>query len=234
VTGKMTDQPKYVVEAKNLHKTYRLGETVIAAIRGLNLQLLEGEFTALIGASGSGKSTLLNLIGCLDQADQGEIFIAGQNISNLNENQKSDLRNRHIGYIFQSFNLVPVLNVFENVELPLVLRSELSTEQRKERAEAALRDVGLQDFLRHWPDKLSGGQRQRVAIARALVTEPALILADEPTANLDSKTAHMIIDLLIEMNARRKVTFLFCSHDEKLIGRVQRVLRIVDGKIENS
>jgi putative ABC transport system ATP-binding protein len=224
----------YIVEAKNLFKTYRLGETVIPAIRGLDLQLHEGEFTALIGASGSGKSTLLNLIGCLDQADQGTIHIAGQNVEDLNENQRSDLRNRHIGYIFQSFNLVPVLNVFENVEMPLILRPELTTQQRKERTEAALRDVGLQDFLRHWPDKLSGGQRQRVAIARALVTQPTLILADEPTANLDSKTAHMIIDLLLEMNSKRKATFLFCSHDEKLIGRVQRVLRIVDGKIENT
>jgi len=221
-----------IVQVRDLHKTYRLGETTIQALRGLSLDLQAGEFTALIGSSGSGKSTLLNMIGCLDEADQGQIKIAGVDVKTLNENQKSDLRNRKIGYIFQSFNLVPVLNVFENVEMPLILREEMSASERKDLAEAALKDVGLEDFLKHWPDKLSGGQRQRVAIARALVTQPALILADEPTANLDSKTAHMIIDLLLEMNSKRKATFLFCSHDEKLISRVQKVLHISDGKIE--
>ncbi len=221
-----------IVQVRDLYKTYQLGETTIPALRGLNLDLQAGEFTALIGSSGSGKSTLLNLIGCLDEADQGQIKIAGIDVKSLNENQKSDLRNRKIGYIFQSFNLVPVLNVFENVEMPLILREEMTTAERKDLTEAALKDVGLEDFLKHWPDKLSGGQRQRVAIARALVTQPALVLADEPTANLDSKTAHMIIDLLLEMNSKRGATFLFCSHDEKLINRVQKILRISDGKID--
>lgn len=220
-----------IVEVKNLYKTYELGETKIEALRGLNLSLAAGEFTALIGASGSGKSTLLNLIGCLDRPDQGEIIIAGQNTSSLNEDQLSEIRNLRIGYIFQAFNLVPVLSVFENVELPLVLRSDVTAAQRKDRVLRALDDVGLSGFVNHWPNKLSGGQRQRVAIARALVTEPSLILADEPTANLDSKTTHMIIDLLLEMNKKRNVTFLFCSHDEKLINRVQKIIRISDGKL---
>ena len=221
-----------IVEVKNLYKSYQLGETKIDAIRGLNLQLNEGEFVALIGTSGSGKSTLLNLIGCLDEPDSGDVFIAGKNVKNLSEVQKSQLRNQKIGYIFQAFNLIPVLNVFENVEMPLVLRSDLNALQRRQKVSTALKDVGLEDFHLHLPDKLSGGQRQRVAIARALVTEPALILADEPTANLDSKTAHMIIDLLLEMNQKRGVTFFFCSHDEKLIGRVQKVLHISDGIIQ--
>lgn len=220
-----------IVEVKNLYKTYELGETKIEALRGLDLALDAGEFTALIGASGSGKSTLLNLIGCLDKPDQGEIIIAGKNTNSLNEDQLSEIRNLRIGYIFQAFNLVPVLSVFENVELPLVLRTDVTPAQRKERVLRALEDVGLGSFTNHWPNKLSGGQRQRVAIARALVTEPSLILADEPTANLDSKTAHMIIDLLLEMNKKRNVTFLFCSHDEKLISRVQKIIRISDGKL---
>ncbi len=220
-----------IVEVKNLYKTYQLGETKIEALRGLNLSLAAGEFTALIGASGSGKSTLLNLIGCLDRPDQGEVIIAGQNTSTLSEDQLSEIRNLRIGYIFQAFNLVPVLSVFENVELPLVLRTDITPAQRKDRVLRALDDVGLSAFVNYWPNKLSGGQRQRVAIARALVTEPSLILADEPTANLDSKTANMIIDLLLEMNKKRNVTFLFCSHDEKLINRVQKIIRISDGKL---
>lgn len=220
-----------IVEVKNLFKTYQLGETKIEALRGLDLSLEAGEFTALIGASGSGKSTLLNLIGCLDRPDQGEVIIAGQNTSTLSEDQLSEIRNLRIGYIFQAFNLIPVLSVFENVELPLVLRTDITAAQRKERVLRALDDVGLGTFVNHWPNKLSGGQRQRVAIARALVTEPSLILADEPTANLDSKTANMIIDLLLEMNKKRNVTFLFCSHDEKLINRVQKIIRISDGKL---
>jgi len=220
-----------LVELVNLHKTYKLGETTVRALRGVNLELRKGEFTVLIGASGSGKSTLLNLIGCLDDADDGEIKIEGQNVSTLNEIQKGNLRNRKIGFIFQSFNLIPVLNVFENVELPLTVNDSLTAEERKQRVLQTLKDVGLESFVHHAPEKLSGGQRQRVAIARALVSNPALVLADEPTANLDSETAHMIINLLLDMNRKKGVTFFFCSHDEKLIGRVDRVVRIQDGLI---
>lgn len=221
-----------ILTLQNLVKTYRLGETSVHALKGLNLTLKKGEFTALIGKSGSGKSTLLNLIGCIDSPDSGQITFDGQNISQLNEVEKSQLRNEKIGFIFQSFNLISVLSVYENIELPLIIQSGLSAEERAFRVKAALKDVDLEKFVDYPPDKLSGGQRQRVAIARALVTYPTLVLADEPTANLDSKTSHMIIDLLLELNQKKQITFLFCSHDEKLIGRVGRVIRIQDGVIE--
>jgi putative ABC transport system ATP-binding protein len=222
-----------VVEIKNVFKSYQLGSTEVYAIRGLSLDIKRGEFTALIGASGSGKTTLLNLVGSLDEADKGEILVENVSLRHLSENQKSFLRNEKIGFIFQSFNLVPVLNVFENVEVPLTIRKNLSNDDRKIRVLSALKDVGLEDFAHHRPDQLSGGQRQRVAIARALVTDPVLILADEPTANLDSKTAHHIIDLMLELNRKRNTTFFFCTHDEKLMGRVQRIVKIKDGTIEN-
>lgn len=221
-----------VVEIRNISKAYQLGSVTVQAIKGLSLSLQEGEFTALIGSSGSGKTTLLNLIGCLDEADQGEILIDQTNVRSLSEDQKSELRNKKIGFIFQAFNLIPVLNVYENVEIPLTIQKDLKPEERKTRVLDAIRDVGLQDFAHHRPDQLSGGQRQRVAIARALVTGPSLILADEPTANLDSKTAHLIIDLMFELNQKKKVTFFFCTHDEKLMSRVQRVVKIKDGIIE--
>jgi len=223
-----------VVEIRNISKAYQLGSVKVQAIKGLSLSLQEGEFTALIGSSGSGKTTLLNLIGCLDDADQGEILIDQINIRSLSEDQKSELRNKKIGFIFQAFNLIPVLNVYENVEIPLTIQKDLTAEARKTKVLDAIKDVGLQDFAHHRPDQLSGGQRQRVAIARALVTGPALILADEPTANLDSKTAHLIIDLMLELNQKKKVTFFFCTHDEKLMNRVQRVVKISDGIIEST
>lgn len=222
-----------VVEIRNISKSYQLGSVKVQAIKGLSLSLQEGEFTALIGSSGSGKTTLLNLIGCLDDADQGEILIDQTNVQSLTEDEKSNLRNRKIGFIFQSFNLIPVLNIYENVEIPLTIRKDLSPEERKTRVMSAIKDVGLEEFVHHRPDQLSGGQRQRVAIARALVTNPSLILADEPTANLDSKTAHLIIDLMMELNRKKKVTFFFCTHDEKLMNRVQRVVKIRDGVIES-
>jgi putative ABC transport system ATP-binding protein len=222
-----------VVEIKNVFKSYQLGSTEVYAIRGLSLNIKRGEFAALIGASGSGKTTLLNLVGSLDVADKGEILIENTPLQNLNENEKSFLRNEKIGFIFQSFNLIPVLDVFENVEIPLTIRKGMSEEVRKQKVMSALRDVGLEEFAKHRPDQLSGGQRQRVAIARALVTEPVLILADEPTANLDSKTAHHIIDLMLELNKKRNTTFFFCTHDEKLMSRVQRIVKIKDGAIED-
>lgn len=225
---------KNVLELRQIIKSYQLGDTQVQALRGLNLTLHEGEFTALIGTSGSGKTTLLNLVGCIDDPDSGDILIDGVSVKNLNEIEKSSLRNEKIGFIFQSFNLIPVLNVSENIEMPLLIQKSVSESERKSRVLESLTDVGLQDFAKHMPNKLSGGQRQRVAIARALVTKPKLVLADEPTANLDSKTAHMIIDLLSDLNRKRKVTFLFCSHDEKLIGRVGRVIKIQDGVILES
>jgi len=224
---------KNVVEIKNIFKSYKLGETSVEAVRNLSLSVVQGDFTALIGSSGSGKTTLLNLIGCLDQVDQGDILLDGQNVKLLDENQKSALRNQKIGFIFQSFNLIPVLSVFENVELPLTVRQGMTQVEMSHKVKSALLDVGLLEFANHRPDQLSGGQRQRVAIARALVTDPALILADEPTANLDSKTANKIIDLMLDLNLKKKVTFFFCTHDEKLMNRVQKIIKIKDGQIVN-
>lgn len=220
-----------IVRLSNLVKTYHLGEVKVQALKKLSLTLNKGEFTALIGKSGSGKSTLLNMVGCIDTPDEGEIYFNNRLVNSLNDTEKSALRNREIGFIFQSFNLIPVLTVFENVQLPLAIRTDISESEKQERVLAALKDVELEKFVDYPPDKLSGGQRQRVAIARALVSHPSLVLADEPTANLDSATSHKIIDLLLDLNQKKHITFLFCSHDEKLIGRVGRVIRIQDGVI---
>lgn len=219
------------IELREISKSYILGDTRVQALQGINLKLEKSEFAALIGASGSGKSTLLHILGSIDHPDSGTYFLDGLEIPLLNDDDKSLIRNQKIGFIFQSFHLVPVLNVFENVELPLLVQAKLSKQERHHRVIEALNDVGLHDFMNHPPNKLSGGQRQRVAIARALVTQPALILADEPTANLDSVTTHKIVDLLLELNSNKQVTFLFCTHDEKLMSRVNRQIRIQDGKI---
>ncbi|MBI4818885.1 MAG: ABC transporter ATP-binding protein [Deltaproteobacteria bacterium] len=220
-----------IVRVQNVKKTYRLGETTVTALDGVSLDLASGEFSALVGASGSGKSTLLNLVGCIDDPDEGSVILDGQDVGKLDDDSKSRLRNRKIGFIFQSFNLVPVLSVSENVELPLLIHAQTTAEERRERVQRALADVGISEYVHHAPDKLSGGQRQRVAIARALVTEPALVLADEPTANLDSVTTHRIVDLMLELNQRRGVTFFFSTHDEKLMSRVGRIIHIQDGQI---
>jgi putative ABC transport system ATP-binding protein len=220
-----------LIRLEGVTKTYRLGETTVPALRGVSLDLHAGEFTALVGPSGSGKSTLLNLVGCIDEPDAGSVRVEGVDVSTLSDDARSRLRNRKIGFIFQSFNLVPVLDVRENVELPLLVHEAVPEGERRERVAQALADVGLAEFARHPPDKLSGGQRQRVAIARALVTRPLLVLADEPTANLDSETAARILDLMVELNARRGVTFLFSTHDEKLMARVARHVQIRDGLI---
>ena len=220
-----------LVKLTGVKKSYKLGEVSVPALRGIDLTINSGEFTSVIGVSGSGKSTLLNLVGCLDQPTEGSIQISGQEITRMSEIEQCHLRNEKIGFIFQSFNLVPVLSVWENVELPLLVRDKLSLSERQNRVAKVIHAVGLESFKTHRPDQLSGGQRQRVAIARALVTNPSLVLADEPTANLDSKTAHMILDLMADLNKTQNVTFLFCSHDEKLIGRVGRIVRIQDGVI---
>jgi putative ABC transport system ATP-binding protein len=217
-----------LIRLENVKRTYRLGETLVPAVRGISLELHAAELAALVGPSGSGKSTLLNLAGCIDAPDAGRVLVEGVDVATLSDDARSRLRNRKIGFIFQSFNLVPVLDVRENIELPLLLQ-DLSEAERRGRVEQAMADVGLSDFSRHPPDKLSGGQRQRVAIARALVTRPLLVLADEPTANLDSETAFRIIDLMVELNGRRRVTFLFSTHDEKLMQRIGRHLHLRDG-----
>jgi len=219
------------ITVRDVHKAYRLGETMVPALRGATLDLKRGEFTALVGPSGSGKSTLLNMIGCIDEPDAGAVLVEGRDVAHLSDDERSRLRNEKIGFIFQSFNLVPVLDIYENVELPLLINERIPAGERRDRVMQAIRDVELDAFVRHAPDKLSGGQRQRVAIARALVTSPLLVLADEPTANLDSGTAHRIIDLMLVLNESRHVTFFFSTHDEKLIARVARVVHISDGVI---
>ncbi|HEX9113408.1 MAG TPA: ABC transporter ATP-binding protein [Nitrospirota bacterium] len=219
-----------ILEFKNVRKDYRLGETVVHALRGVDLSVGKGEFIAVLGASGSGKTTLLNLAGAIDDPTDGEVVIDGRGVSRLTDNQKAELRNGTIGYIFQTFNLVSVLTALENVMLSLQIRGGKMSKIREEAADR-LDEVGLADYMHHRPDKLSGGQRQRVAIARALVTRPMLILADEPTANLDHETAQSIIDLMRELNERQKATFVFSTHDQRLIDRVKRVVRIDDGKI---
>jgi putative ABC transport system ATP-binding protein len=219
-----------ILEFNNVVKEYRLGETTVRALRGVDLTIGKGEFIAVLGASGSGKTTLLNLAGAIDEPTEGEVRVNGQAISGMADNAKAELRNRTIGYIFQNFNLVSVLTALENVMLSLQIRGGRTADIRKEAAQR-LDDVGLADFMRHRPDKLSGGQRQRVAIARALVTNPLLVLADEPTANLDHGTAQSIIDLMKEMNEKEGVTFVFSTHDQRLINEVQRVVHLDDGKI---
>jgi putative ABC transport system ATP-binding protein len=220
---------KPIVSLQQVKKSYQLGETIVHALRGVSLDLHRGEFTAVVGASGSGKSTLLNMIGCIDEPSEGNVILDGINMKSLDDDARSDLRNRKIGFIFQSFNLIPVLNVYENVELPLLINHDVSASERSDRVNQAIADVGLSDRIKNRPDQLSGGQRQRVAIARALAGNPALVLADEPTANLDSQTSFKIIDLMLELNSKREVTFLFSTHDEKLMARVSRRVHIADG-----
>ncbi len=222
-----------IIQLKNVTKSYHLGQTLVPALRGINLEIKKGEFTAIIGASGSGKSTLLNLIGLIDDPDGGSILLDNHEVTSLDDDRKSLLRNQKIGFIFQSFNLVPVLSVYENVELPLLINPKISAADRRSRILMAIEDVGLKDLKSNLPDQLSGGQRQRVAIARALASGPDLVLADEPTANLDSTTSHLIIDLMLQLNAQRKVTFIFSTHDERLMDRVSRIVHIKDGVLEN-
>lgn len=218
-----------IISLENVKKSYHLGKTEIPALRGINFSLKKGDFKAILGPSGSGKSTFLQIIATLDLPDQGKVFFKGQDLAQLNEDQRSDIRNKNISMIFQSFNLIPSLTVEENVHLPLSVRSDISENEKKQRVNSAIIDVGLEAYKNNKPDQLSGGQRQRVAIARALVPFPDLILADEPTANLDSISANQIIDLLLELNSKRHMTFLFASHDEKLISRVKSLVWIKDG-----
>jgi putative ABC transport system ATP-binding protein len=196
----------------------------------VDLSVEKGEFIAILGASGSGKTTLLNLAGAIDDPTEGTVVINNSNIAELTDNKKADLRNKSIGYIFQTFNLISVLTALENVMLTLQIRGGRMSLIREE-ASQWLDEVGLADYMGHRPDKLSGGQRQRVAIARALIAKPLLILADEPTANLDSETARSIIDLMKEMNEKENVTFVFSTHDQRLIDAVERVVRLDDGKV---
>ncbi|MDR2688207.1 MAG: ABC transporter ATP-binding protein [Azoarcus sp.] len=207
-----------------------LGETRICALRGVDLEVMPGEFLAIWGPSGSGKSTLMNVLGLIDAADEGKVLFDGEDMASISDDELSDRRNHKIGFIFQSFNLIPVLSAHENIMLPLQLRN-LPKKETVERADEWLRKVGLEKLRDFRPDQLSGGQRQRVAIARALAGRPKLVIADEPTANLDSVTSHEVIDLLERLNEETGVTCIFTTHDPRLLDRVPRQLRLCDGVI---
>ncbi len=219
-----------IVETRTLRKTYHFGDTEVEALGGVDLTIDEKEFIAVWGPSGSGKSTLCNLIGLLDQPTSGDVSIRGHSSAGLSDSERSDLRNNSIGFVFQNFNLVPVLTALENVMLPLQING-VGKNDAKERAEFLLEEVELGDRMSHRPQKMSGGQQQRVAIARALVTNPVLVLADEPTANLDTRNANVIIDLMRRINHDRGAAFLFSTHDDRLLDRVDRKVHLRDGKI---
>lgn len=199
-------------------------------MKGITFEIRKGEFLCIAGASGSGKTTLLNIIGCLDKPTSGEIKLEGKNISNLNRFELSMVRRHKMGFIFQTFNLIPVLSAYENVEYPLLLK-KVDKKTRKEKVWKVLEEVGIKEYAHHRPDELSGGQRQRVAIARALVTEPVIVLADEPTANLDSVTGENIIDLMLKINKENGTTFIFSTHDSKIIKHAGRVIELRDGVV---
>ena len=219
-----------LIHLQNIWKQYQLGETQVAALKGVNLNIEKGEFVAIWGPSGSGKSTLCNLIGEVDLPTSGTITINGRNIQELSDDERSDHRNLSVGFVFQKFNLLQVLTTLENVMLPLNLRGGSEAEAR-DRAVSILNEMGLSAFMDQRPDKLSGGQQQRVAIARALVTNPPLVIADEPTANLDSENANKIVDLMRDFNRTKGTTFIFSTHDQRLLDRVKRQVRLQDGVI---
>ncbi len=218
-----------LIELKGITKQYIAGEEKVEALKSVDLTIEEGEFTAIMGSSGSGKSTLLNILGCLDQPTAGEHWLNNEDVQNLDINKLSDIRNQYLGFIFQSFHLLPRLNVWKNIELPMLYQN-VGKLERKERAKALAEQMGLGERLKHMPSQLSGGQRQRVAIARALANKPKLLLADEPTGNLDSKTTVEIMDILQELN-QSGVTIILVTHEEELINYTKRTIILQDGMI---
>jgi putative ABC transport system ATP-binding protein len=220
----------WVIQAENLTKVYKMGEVEVHALRGLSLKIARGEIIAIMGPSGSGKSTLMNIIGCLDRPTAGEYFLDGERVSNLKDDQLAAIRNHKVGFVFQSFNLLSRSTALSNVELPL--RYAGMARGRKVRARTALESVGLGDRMYHRPNELSGGQQQRVAIARALVNDPAIILADEPTGNLDSKSGEEIMNLLLALNRDRGTTLIIVTHDTEVASHAQRIVHIRDGVVD--
>jgi putative ABC transport system ATP-binding protein len=219
-----------VTKIENATRVFEVGKVETQALRGVSLSIENGEFTALVGPSGSGKTTLLQLIGCLDQPTSGQVYINGQEVSRLNRNQRADVRRGTIGYIFQFFALIPTLTAYENVEMPLLLTGQ-SAAQRRDRVNDLLKAVDLADRAHHRPDQLSGGQQQRVAIARALATKPMLILADEPTANLDTPNGAQVMEIMTRLNQETGVTFVFATHDPRVIKYARRVITLRDGVV---
>jgi len=221
---------EFVVRVKDVSKQYAFGKQTLMALKHITLSVLRGEFLALAGPSGSGKSTLLNLIGCIDTPTSGNLYIEGQKTSQQTPDQLANLRAMKIGFIFQTFNLLPVLSAFENVEYPL-LRVSMDKIKRRELVSNYLELVGVNEFARHRPNQLSGGQRQRVAIARALITRPSIVLADEPTANLDHKTGESILELMQRINENMGTTFIFSTHDPRVMEMAGRIIRLDDGML---
>jgi len=219
-----------IIKTKNLSKLYKNNELEVLAVDGVSLSIRQGEFTAIVGPSGSGKTTLLNMIGGLDAISEGSVEIAGTHINSMNENELIDFRLKNIGFVFQAYNLIPVLTAKENVEFIMLLQG-MSPEERKKRSEELLTQVGLEDKFNVRPNQLSGGQQQRVAVARALASRPRFILADEPTANLDSQSTSKLLDIMAEMNKKENITFLFSTHDQRVIDKARRIVTIEDGKI---
>jgi putative ABC transport system ATP-binding protein len=223
----------YAAVLKGVVKTYRVEALDVQALRGVDVEIRSGCLTAIAGPSGSGKTTLLNLIGCIDRPDKGELTVAGTRVADLSDDALSDFRASHLGFVFQSFNLIPVLTAYENVEYPLRL-TKLSAPERRERVRAVLEAVGLGARADHRPGELSGGQQQRVAIARALAASPRLVLADEPTANLDSDTGASILELMRRMQREHKVSIVICSHDPQVIAAADEAIFVRDGRVEKS
>jgi putative ABC transport system ATP-binding protein len=220
-----------LITAKNIYKDYQVGEISLRALSNLNFEIEPASFLSFVGPSGSGKTTLLNLIGCLDTPTGGRLTVAGTDVVSLSRKQRAAFRGRHMGFIFQDFNLIPVLTVYENIEYPLIMVQNVPSEERRRRVLSLLKSVEMMEQKDKYPDQISGGQKQRVAVARALVTEPEIVLADEPTANLDSKTAYMIIELMKEMKRKSGTTFIFSTHDQKIVGAAEIIYTLQDGTI---
>lgn len=220
-----------LILAADIYKDYQAGEISIKALRGVNFEIEPSSFVSFVGPSGSGKTTLLNLIGCLDKPTQGSLKVADTDVSALNLKQSASFRGEHIGFIFQDFNLIPILTVYENIEYPLLMVQNMPVEERKKRVISLLEAVGMSEQRDKYPDQISGGQKQRVAVARALVTRPEVVIADEPTANLDRKTAYMVIELMKKMRDELKTTFIFSTHDPRIVGEAEIIYTLEDGEL---
>ena len=228
--GIPVEESRNLIQIRNVTKLYVMGSEELYALKGISMNIARNEYVAIMGPSGSGKSTLMNILGCLDTPTSGDYFLNGKNVSEMDDDELAEIRNKEIGFVFQTFNLLPRSNALHNVELPLVYKG-MPKADRIERAEQALFDVGLQDRMKHKPNELSGGQRQRVAIARALVNDPSIILADEPTGNLDTKTGQEIMELLEQLNLKGN-TIIIVTHEEDIAQHARRIVKIRDGDIE--
>jgi len=221
-----------LIVAENVRKDYRMGDVTVAALKGLSFAIEPASFVSFVGPSGSGKTTLLNLVGCLDKPTAGRLTVAGTDVAPLNRKQSAAFRGSTIGFIFQDFNLIPVLTVYENVEYPLLMVQDVAAPERKKRVNALLEGVGMIEQKDKFPDQISGGQKQRVAVARALVTNPRLVLADEPTANLDHATAYLVLSLMKRLRDELKTTFVFSTHDQKIVGEAEILYTLEDGELK--